>query len=54
MAARLRVLVAGASIAGPATAYWLAKAGAEVTVIERFSGIREGEQMGAYFGGSVS
>ncbi|KAK4495854.1 hypothetical protein PRZ48_013122 [Zasmidium cellare] len=44
MAARLRVLVVGASIAGPATAYWLARAGAEVTVIERFPGIRKGGQ----------
>ena len=40
----LRVLVVGASIAGPATAYWLAKAGAKVTVIERFSELRKGGQ----------
>lgn len=40
----LKVLVAGASIAGPATAYWLAKAGAKVTVIERFPSIRIGGQ----------
>lgn len=38
----LRVLVVGASIAGPATAYWLAKAGARVTVIERWPTFREG------------
>lgn len=43
MAERLRVLVVGASIAGPATAYWLAKAGAHMTVIERYPGIRKGE-----------
>ncbi|KAF4973304.1 hypothetical protein FSARC_379 [Fusarium sarcochroum] len=40
----LRVLVSGASIAGPATAYWLAKAGAKVTVIERFPSLRIGGQ----------
>ncbi|KAH7234957.1 uncharacterized protein BKA55DRAFT_579713 [Fusarium redolens] len=40
----LRVLVSGASIAGPATAYWLAKAGAKVTVIERFPALRTGGQ----------
>ena len=32
----LSALVVGASIAGPTTAYWLARAGAKVTVIERF------------------
>lgn len=37
---QLRVLVVGASIAGPTTAYWLAKAGANVTVIERFPQLR--------------
>ncbi|KAF5564771.1 salicylate 1-monooxygenase [Fusarium phyllophilum] len=40
----LKVLVSGASIAGPATAYWLAKAGAKVTVIERFPALRTGGQ----------
>lgn len=40
----LRVLVVGASIAGPTTAYWLAKAGANVTVIERFPSLRTGGQ----------
>jgi NADPH-dependent 2,4-dienoyl-CoA reductase/sulfur reductase-like enzyme len=30
-----RVLVAGASIAGPALAHWLRRRGAEVTVVER-------------------
>ncbi|KAK5635125.1 hypothetical protein RRF57_010837 [Xylaria bambusicola] len=42
--AGLNVLVAGASIAGPMTAYWLAKAGAKVTVIERFPSLRTGGQ----------
>lgn len=40
----LNVLVVGASIAGPATAYWLAKAGAKVTVIERFPALRTSGQ----------
>ncbi|KAI0445110.1 oxidoreductase [Xylaria telfairii] len=42
--AGMNVLVVGASIAGPMTAYWLAKAGAKVTVIERFSSLRTGGQ----------
>lgn len=41
---RLNVLVVGASIAGPATAYWFARAGANVTVIERYPQLREGGQ----------
>ena len=40
----LRVLVVGASIAGPTAAYWLAKAGAAVTVIERFPSLRTSGQ----------
>ncbi|KAL4947014.1 hypothetical protein BDW69DRAFT_204872 [Aspergillus filifer] len=40
----LRVLVVGASIAGPATAYWLARAGARVTVIERAKLLRTNGQ----------
>ena len=41
---KLRVLVVGASIAGPTAAYWLAKAGANVTVIERFPQLRTNGQ----------
>ncbi|KAH8176710.1 FAD binding domain-containing protein [Sarocladium implicatum] len=41
---KFRVLVVGASIAGPTTAYWLARAGASVTVIERFPELRRGGQ----------
>jgi len=41
---KLRVLVVGASIAGPTAAYWFAKAGASVTVIERFPKLRVGGQ----------
>ncbi|KAJ4410677.1 hypothetical protein N0V82_009156 [Gnomoniopsis sp. IMI 355080] len=40
----LNVLVVGASIAGPTAAYWLAKAGANVTVIERFPKLRTSGQ----------
>ncbi|KAI0196335.1 hypothetical protein EV127DRAFT_419032 [Xylaria flabelliformis] len=42
--AGMNVLVVGASIAGPMTAYWLARAGAKVTVIERFPSLRTGGQ----------
>ncbi|KAL5339211.1 hypothetical protein BJX70DRAFT_175331 [Aspergillus crustosus] len=42
--AQLRVLIAGASIAGPTAAYWFAKAGAKVTVIERFPHLRTNGQ----------
>ena len=41
---QLKVLVVGASIAGPTTAYWLARAGAHVTVIERFPQLRTAGQ----------
>jgi 2-polyprenyl-6-methoxyphenol hydroxylase-like FAD-dependent oxidoreductase len=37
---KLKVLIVGASIAGPTAAYWFAKAGAGVTVIERFPTLR--------------
>jgi len=36
----LKVLISGASIAGPMAAYWFAKAGAIVTVVERFPALR--------------
>lgn len=39
-----RVLVAGASIAGPAAAHWLTRRGAEVTVVERAPTLRPGGQ----------
>jgi 2-polyprenyl-6-methoxyphenol hydroxylase-like FAD-dependent oxidoreductase len=39
-----KALVVGASIAGPTTAYWLAKAGLQVTVIERFPHLRTNGQ----------
>ncbi|WP_285748544.1 FAD-dependent monooxygenase [Lentzea sp. NBRC 105346] len=38
------VLVAGASIAGPALAHWLRRRGAQVTVVERAPGLRPGGQ----------
>ncbi|RZT89017.1 2-polyprenyl-6-methoxyphenol hydroxylase-like FAD-dependent oxidoreductase [Pseudonocardia sediminis] len=40
----IEVLVAGASIAGPALAHWLHRRGAEVTVVERAPGLRPGGQ----------
>ncbi|MET9230374.1 FAD-dependent monooxygenase [Lentzea sp. NPDC003310] len=40
----IRVLVTGASIAGPALAHWLHRRGAEVTVVERAPGLRPGGQ----------
>ncbi|MGQ4619076.1 FAD-dependent monooxygenase [Nocardia sp. R7R-8] len=40
----MRVLVAGASIAGPALAHWLRRRGAEVTVVERAPELRPGGQ----------
>lgn len=39
-----RVLVTGASVAGPAAAYWLAEAGYDVTVAEVAPALREGGQ----------
>ncbi|KAK7425041.1 hypothetical protein QQZ08_008317 [Neonectria magnoliae] len=41
---QLKVLIVGASIAGPTAAYWFAKAGANVTVIERFPKLRTNGQ----------
>ena len=41
---KLKVLVVGASIAGPTAAYWFAKAGANVTIIERFPKLRTNGQ----------
>ena len=38
------VLISGASIAGPALAYWLHRAGCTVTVVERSSELRPGGQ----------
>jgi 2-polyprenyl-6-methoxyphenol hydroxylase-like FAD-dependent oxidoreductase len=40
----IKVLIVGASIAGPTAAYWLAKAGAQVTIIERFPELRTNGQ----------
>ncbi|CAM3700647.1 FAD-dependent oxidoreductase [Nocardioides zeicaulis] len=41
---RPRVLVTGASVAGPAAAYWLDRTGWDVTVLERADGPRAGGQ----------
>lgn len=40
----VRVLVSGASIAGPALAHWLHRRGAQVTVVEQAPGLRPGGQ----------
>jgi 2-polyprenyl-6-methoxyphenol hydroxylase-like FAD-dependent oxidoreductase len=37
-----RVLISGASVAGPSLAFWLSKFGCDVTVVERAPGIRPG------------
>lgn len=37
----LNILISGAGIAGPATAFWLSRLGHKCTIIERFPGIRE-------------
>lgn len=41
---RPRVLISGASIAGPALAYWLHRYGFEVTVVEKAPALRRGGQ----------
>ncbi|MFI0777676.1 FAD-dependent monooxygenase [Streptomyces sp. NPDC021212] len=40
----MRVLISGASIGGPALAYWLDRYGYEVTVVERYARLRPGGQ----------
>ena len=37
-----RILISGAGVAGPALAWWLARRGFEVTVVERASAVRDG------------
>ena len=41
----MKVLIAGASIAGPSLAFWLARYGAEVTVVEQAGELRKGGQL---------
>ncbi|MEU7146100.1 FAD-dependent monooxygenase [Nocardia sp. NPDC046473] len=40
--AKRKVLISGASIAGPALAYWLHRSGFEVTVVEQAGALRDG------------
>ena len=40
----IKVLISGASIAGPSLAYWLHRYGAEVTVVEKAGSLRPGGQ----------
>ncbi|MFC4104247.1 FAD-dependent monooxygenase [Paenibacillus xanthanilyticus] len=42
MSIKKRILISGASIAGPALAYWLHRYGFEVTVVERAPALRRG------------
>lgn len=44
MTALRRILISGASIAGPALAYWMNRSGWEVTVVERAPELRTGGQ----------
>jgi 2-polyprenyl-6-methoxyphenol hydroxylase-like FAD-dependent oxidoreductase len=37
----MRILISGASIAGPVSAYWLARGGFDVTVVERAPALRK-------------
>ena len=37
----MRILISGASIAGPVLAYWLARNGFDVTVVEQAPGLRK-------------
>ena len=41
---KLNVLISGASIGGPALAYWLVRQGHDVTVVEKAPGLRPGGQ----------
>jgi 2-polyprenyl-6-methoxyphenol hydroxylase-like FAD-dependent oxidoreductase len=41
----MKVLIAGASIAGPSLAFWLTRYGAEVTVLEQAAELRKGGQL---------
>jgi len=40
----MKVLISGASIAGPAVAYWLSRQGHDVTVVEQAAEVRAGRQ----------
>src|SRR5436853_150469 len=42
MSSRRSVLISGASIAGPAMAYWLHRYGFDVTIVERGATVRPG------------
>lgn len=41
---KLRVLISGASVAGPALAYWLVRAGCSATIVERAPSLRSAGQ----------
>ena len=45
----LSVLISGASIAGPSLAFWLARLGHHVTVVEKASALRAGGYAGRLY-----
>jgi 2-polyprenyl-6-methoxyphenol hydroxylase-like FAD-dependent oxidoreductase len=49
-----RVLISGASVAGPALAFWLTRYGFQVTVVERSPGIRPGGYAVDFRGSAMS
>lgn len=46
----MKVLIAGAGIAGPTLAYWLFRAGHEVTLVERAPELRRGGSLVDFWG----
>ena len=46
----MRVLVVGAGIAGPTLAYWLLRAGHEVTLVEQAPKLRQGGYLVDFWG----
>jgi|GEM_PF-3569540 len=49
----MRVLIAGAGIAGPTLAYWLVRRGFEVTLVERAPALRRGGYVIDFWGPGV-
>src|SRR5574338_544453 len=50
----MRTLISGLGIAGPALAYWLHRAGADVTVVERAPHLRSGGYVIDFWGAGYS
>ena len=49
----MRVLIVGAGIGGPSLAYWLARFGHDVTVVEKASALRTGGYMVDFWGSGI-